>query len=186
MCVFLWGSQVRTLARTDEARGLLWLMEEEAVQPGGSEDTLLERLFSYYGPDQGDNKGHALLLKSDKPHHFLLGHSHGTAWVEYDAQGWLSHAKQNPASQNAATLLQDSQKYTFNSLIVLHSSTLQRKYTYLFVSVSRSFSVCLSLSLTGRTLAVCSLVVVEGPQCCLVLSQGWRGDLSWPSAEPLA
>uniref|UniRef100_A0A673XTJ7 Myosin XVIIIA n=1 Tax=Salmo trutta TaxID=8032 RepID=A0A673XTJ7_SALTR len=128
------STQVRTLARTDEARGLLWLMEEEAVQPGGSEDTLLERLFSYYGPDQGDNKGHALLLKSDKPHHFLLGHSHGTDWVEYDAQGWLSHAKQNPASQNAATLLQDSQKYAFNSLIVLHSSTLQRKYTYLFVS----------------------------------------------------
>uniref|UniRef100_A0A674CI98 Myosin XVIIIA n=1 Tax=Salmo trutta TaxID=8032 RepID=A0A674CI98_SALTR len=126
---------VRRISLTDEARGLLWLMEEEAVQPGGSEDTLLERLFSYYGPDQGDNKGHALLLKSDKPHHFLLGHSHGTAWVEYDAQGWLSHAKQNPASQNAATLLQDSQKYTFNSLIVLHSSTLQRKYTYLFVSL---------------------------------------------------
>ncbi|XP_031651426.1 unconventional myosin-XVIIIa isoform X8 [Oncorhynchus kisutch] len=107
---------VRTLARTDEARGLLWLMEEEAVQPGGSEDTLLERLFSYYGPDQGDNKGHALLLKSDKPHHFLLGHSHGTDWVEYDAQGWLNHAKQNPASQNAATLLQDSQKKNISSL----------------------------------------------------------------------
>nr|XP_046171101.1 unconventional myosin-XVIIIa-like isoform X11 [Oncorhynchus gorbuscha] len=107
---------VRTLARTDEARGLLWLMEEEAVQPGGSEDTLLERLFSYYGPDQGDNKGHALLLKSDKPHHFLLGHSHGTDWVEYNAQGWLNHAKQNPASQNAATLLQDSQKKNISSL----------------------------------------------------------------------
>ncbi|XP_042153452.1 unconventional myosin-XVIIIa-like isoform X9 [Oncorhynchus tshawytscha] len=107
---------VRTLARTDEARGLLWLMEEEAVQPGGSEATLLERLFSYYGPDQGDNKGHALLLKSDKPHHFLLGHSHGTDWVEYDAQGWLNHAKQNPASQNAATLLQDSQKKNISSL----------------------------------------------------------------------
>uniref|UniRef100_A0A8C7U4G2 Myosin XVIIIAb n=1 Tax=Oncorhynchus mykiss TaxID=8022 RepID=A0A8C7U4G2_ONCMY len=110
------STQVRTLARTDEARGLLWLMEEEALQPGGSEDTLLERLFSYYGPDQGDNKGHALLLKSDKPHHFLLGHSHGTDWVEYDAQGWLNHAKQNPASQNAATLLQDSQKKNISSL----------------------------------------------------------------------
>lgn len=50
-------SQVRTLARTDEARGLLWLMEEEAVQPGGSEETMLERLFSYYGSAQGENKG---------------------------------------------------------------------------------------------------------------------------------
>ncbi|KAL0973326.1 hypothetical protein UPYG_G00201980 [Umbra pygmaea] len=108
---------VRTLARTDESRGLLWLMEEEAVHPGGSEDTLLERLFSYYGPDQGDSKpAHTLLLRSDKTHHFLLGHSHGTDWVEYDVQGWLSHAKQNPASQNAAVLLQDSQKKNISSL----------------------------------------------------------------------
>uniref|UniRef100_A0A6Q2YE31 Myosin XVIIIA b n=1 Tax=Esox lucius TaxID=8010 RepID=A0A6Q2YE31_ESOLU len=107
---------VRSLARTDESRGLLWLMEEEAVHPGGSEETLLERLFSYYGPDQGDNKAQTLLLRSDKPHHFLLGHSHGTDWVEYDVRGWLSHAKQNPASQNAATLLQDSQKKNISSL----------------------------------------------------------------------
>uniref|UniRef100_A0A4W4HLT3 Myosin XVIIIAb n=1 Tax=Electrophorus electricus TaxID=8005 RepID=A0A4W4HLT3_ELEEL len=103
---------VRTLARTDEARGLLWLMEEEALQPGSSEDTLLERLFTYYGPAEGEVKGqHPLFLShTEKPHHFLLGHSHGTEWVEYDARGWLSYAKQNPASQNAATLLQDSQK----------------------------------------------------------------------------
>ena len=43
--------------RTDEARGLLWLMEEEALQPGGSEETLLGRLFSYYGPAEGESKG---------------------------------------------------------------------------------------------------------------------------------
>ncbi|XP_066519872.1 unconventional myosin-XVIIIa [Hoplias malabaricus] len=109
---------VRTLARTDEARGLLWLMEEEALQPGGSEETLLERLFSYYGPTEGETKGPNLLLKSDKTHHFLLGHSHGTDWVEYNAQGWLSHAKQNPASQNAATLLQDSQKKNISGLFM--------------------------------------------------------------------
>ncbi|XP_016412603.1 unconventional myosin-XVIIIa-like [Sinocyclocheilus rhinocerous] len=109
---------VRTLARTDEARGLLWLMEEEALQPGGSEETLLERLFSYYSPVDGESKGPALLLKSEKAHHFLLGHSHGTDWVEYDASGWLSHAKQNPASQNAAILLQDSQKKNISSLFM--------------------------------------------------------------------
>lgn len=32
-------------------------MEEEAVQPGGSEETMLDRLFSYYGSARGDNKG---------------------------------------------------------------------------------------------------------------------------------
>uniref|UniRef100_A0A3P8Y5C4 Myosin XVIIIAa n=1 Tax=Esox lucius TaxID=8010 RepID=A0A3P8Y5C4_ESOLU len=108
---------VRTL-RTDEARGLLWLMEEEALQPGGSEDTLLGRLFSYYGPAEGQSKGHTLLLKSERPHHFLLGHSHGTDWVEYDARGWLSYAKQNPASTNAGSLLQDSQKKNISGLFM--------------------------------------------------------------------
>uniref|UniRef100_A0A8D0EU72 Unconventional myosin-XVIIIa n=1 Tax=Strix occidentalis caurina TaxID=311401 RepID=A0A8D0EU72_STROC len=108
--------QVRSLARTDEARGLLWLLEEEALQPGGNEDTLLERLFSYYGPQEGGKKGHNPLLPSDKPRHFLLGHSSGTNWVEYDATGWLNHVKHNPASQNASILLQESQKKIISSL----------------------------------------------------------------------
>ncbi|NXX62396.1 MY18A protein, partial [Scopus umbretta] len=134
---------VRSLARTDEARGLLWLLEEEALQPGGNEDTLLERLFSYYGPQEGSKKGqggpgtmepyvgkapvpcpsvpclpagHNPLLPSDKPRHFLLGHSSGTNWVEYDATGWLNYVKHNPASQNASILLQESQKKVISSL----------------------------------------------------------------------
>ncbi|XP_060901577.1 unconventional myosin-XVIIIa isoform X5 [Labrus mixtus] len=113
---------VRTLARTDEARGLLWLMEEEAVQPGGSEETMLERLFNYYGSAQGDNKGANLLLRGEKPLLFLLGHSHGTDWVEYNTQGWLSHAKNNPAAQNAAMLLQDSQKKNISGLFMGRAS----------------------------------------------------------------
>ncbi|XP_072231134.1 unconventional myosin-XVIIIa-like isoform X2 [Leuresthes tenuis] len=111
---------VRTV-RTDEARGLLWLMEEEALQPGGSEETLLGRLFSYYGPAEGESKGHTFLLRSEKEHHFLLGHSHGTDWVEYDARGWLNFAKQNPASANALSLLQDSQKKNIRSLFMSRS-----------------------------------------------------------------
>ncbi|XP_049324747.1 unconventional myosin-XVIIIa isoform X3 [Astyanax mexicanus] len=114
---------VRTPARTDEARGLLWLMEEEALQPGGSEDTLLERLFSYYGPAEGESKGHTLLLKGERPQHFLLGHSHETDWVEYDARGWLNHTKQNPASQNAASLLQNSQKKNISTLFIGRSGS---------------------------------------------------------------
>uniref|UniRef100_A0A8B9IQK9 Unconventional myosin-XVIIIa n=1 Tax=Anser cygnoides TaxID=8845 RepID=A0A8B9IQK9_ANSCY len=108
--------EVRSLARTDEARGLLWLLEEEALQPGGSEDTLLERLFAYYGPQEGGKKGHDPLLPSDKPRHFFLGHSSGTNWVEYDATGWLNHVKHNPAAQNASVLLQESQKKVISSL----------------------------------------------------------------------
>ncbi|XP_073524036.1 unconventional myosin-XVIIIa isoform X18 [Phyllobates terribilis] len=114
---------VRTLARTDEARGLLWLLEEEALQPGGNENTLLERLFTYYGPQEGEETGKKPLLRSNKEHHFLLGHSYGTNWVEYDATGWLNYVKQNPASQNAASLLQDSQKKIISSLFAGRTGT---------------------------------------------------------------
>ncbi|KAM4797261.1 unconventional myosin-XVIIIa isoform 8-T8 [Rhinophrynus dorsalis] len=114
---------VRTLARTDEARGLLWLLEEEALQPGGNEDTLLERLFTYYGPQEGEESGKKPLLRSNKSRHFLLGHSYGTNWVEYNATGWLNYVKQNPASQNAAVLLQDSQKKIISSLFAGRTGT---------------------------------------------------------------
>uniref|UniRef100_A0A7N6B496 Myosin XVIIIAb n=1 Tax=Anabas testudineus TaxID=64144 RepID=A0A7N6B496_ANATE len=121
---------VRTLSRTDEARGLLWLMEEEAVQPGGSEETMLQRLFSYYGSTQGENKGVSLLMQGDKPHLFLMGHSHGTDWVQYSVEGWLSHAKHNPASQNATTLLQDSQKYDHSKYCSHTISSYINKYKH--------------------------------------------------------
>uniref|UniRef100_A0A9J8CGK9 Myosin XVIIIAa n=1 Tax=Cyprinus carpio carpio TaxID=630221 RepID=A0A9J8CGK9_CYPCA len=115
---------VRTLSRTDEARGLFWLMEEEVVQPGGSEETLLQRLFSYYGPAEGESTGHTVVLKSDNTHHFLLGHSHGTDWVEYDTHGWLNLARLNPTPQNAANLLQNSQKKSISGMFAGRSSSV--------------------------------------------------------------
>uniref|UniRef100_A0AAY4CZ89 Uncharacterized protein n=1 Tax=Denticeps clupeoides TaxID=299321 RepID=A0AAY4CZ89_9TELE len=133
---------VSTLGRTDEARGLLWLMEEEALQPAGTEDTLVERLFSYYGPAEGESKGHTLLLKSERPHHFLLGHSHGTDWVEYDVRGWLNHAKQNPASQNAATLLQNSQKYVGPTLTAIYHAKLSFLHSSLKLLHGTVYPIC--------------------------------------------
>ncbi|ROL54203.1 Unconventional myosin-XVIIIa [Anabarilius grahami] len=114
---------VRTLSRTDEARGLFWLMEEEVLQPGGSEETLLQRLFSYYGPVEGESTGHTVVLESENAHHFLLGHSHGTDWVEYDTRGWLNLARLNPTPQNAASLLQNSQKKSISGMFVGRSSS---------------------------------------------------------------
>lgn len=79
--------------------------------------------------------GAHLLLRGEKPHRFLLGHSHGTDWVEYNAQGWLSHAKHNPAAQNAAMLLQDSQKYE-------HSNTTSHKYSIQSVRAESVLLLC--------------------------------------------
>uniref|UniRef100_A0A8C9KR71 Myosin XVIIIA n=1 Tax=Panthera tigris altaica TaxID=74533 RepID=A0A8C9KR71_PANTA len=193
-------SLVRSLARTDEARGLLWLLEEEVLVPGATEDALLERLFSYYGPQEGDKKGQSPLLRSSKPHHFLLGHSHGTNWVEYNVAGWLSYTKQNPATQNAPRLLQDSQKKIISNLflgragsatvlsgsiagleggsqLALRRATSMRKTFTTGMAAVKKKSLCIQIKLQ----------VVSVPAQALGPSRGFSGhssELDLPSGDP--
>ncbi|TFJ99492.1 homeobox protein SIX5 [Platysternon megacephalum] len=191
---------VRSLARTDEARGLLWLLEEEALQPAGNEDTLLERLFAYYGPQEGDKKGHSPLLRSDKPRHFFLGHSYGTNWVEYDATGWLHYVRQNPASQNAAAVLQDSQKKIISSLfmgragtamvlsgsiagleggsqLALRRATSMRKTFTTGVAAVKKKSLCIQIKLQVDALVdTIKKSKLHFVHCLLPKAEGWSGD----------
>ncbi|XP_066492614.1 unconventional myosin-XVIIIa isoform X2 [Tiliqua scincoides] len=198
---------VRSLARTDEARGLLWLLEEESLQPGGNEDTLLERLFTYFGPQDGDKKGHNPLLRSNKPRHFFLGHSYGTSWVEYDTTGWLSYVRQNPASQNTSVLLQESQKKIISSLfagragttmvlsgsiagleggsqLALRRATSMRKTFTTGVAAMKKKSLCIQIKLQVDalidTLKKSKLHFVH---CFLPKADGWSGDSRGPCAR---
>ncbi|XP_043386942.1 unconventional myosin-XVIIIa isoform X1 [Chelonia mydas] len=191
---------VRSLARTDEARGLLWLLEEEALQPAGNEDTLLERLFAYYGPQEGDKKGHSPLLRSDKPRHFFLGHSYGTNWVEYDVTGWLHYVRQNPASQHAAAVLQDSQKKIISSLfmgragaamvlsgsiagleggsqLALRRATSMRKTFTTGAAAVKKKSLCIQIKLQVDALVdTIKKSKVHFVHCLLPKAEGWSGD----------
>nr|XP_020818939.1 unconventional myosin-XVIIIa isoform X13 [Phascolarctos cinereus] len=191
---------VRSLARPDEARGLLWLLEEEAVVPGGTEEALLERLFSYYGPQDGDKKGQSPLLRSSKPHHFLLGHSHNTNWVEYNVEGWRNHAKQNPATQNAPRLLQDSQKKIISNLFVgragstmvlsgsiagleggsqlaLRRATSMRKTFTTGVAAVKKKSVCIQIKLQVDALIdTIRKSKLHFVHCFLPVAEGWAGE----------
>ncbi|XP_077692492.1 unconventional myosin-XVIIIa isoform X2 [Eretmochelys imbricata] len=191
---------VCSLARTDEARGLLWLLEEEALQPAGNEDTLLERLFAYYGPQEGDKKGHSPILRSDKPHHFFLGHSYGTNWVEYDVTGWLHYVRQNPASQHAAAILQDSQKKIISSLfmgragtamvlsgsiagleggsqLALRRATSMRKTFTTGVAAVKKKSLCIQIKLQVDALIdTIKKSKVHFVHCLLPKAEGWSGD----------
>ncbi|XP_064438979.1 unconventional myosin-XVIIIa isoform X7 [Mirounga angustirostris] len=193
-------SLVRSLARTDEARGLLWLLEEEALAPGATEDALLERLFSYYGPREGDKKGQSPLLRSSKPHHFLLGHSHGTNWVEYNVAGWLSYTKQNPATQNAPRLLQDSQKKIISSLflgragsamvlsgsiagleggsqLALRRATSMRKTFTTGMAAVKKKSLCIQIKLQVDALIdTVKKSKLHFVHCFLPVAEGWAGE----------
>uniref|UniRef100_A0A4X2KL06 Unconventional myosin-XVIIIa n=1 Tax=Vombatus ursinus TaxID=29139 RepID=A0A4X2KL06_VOMUR len=191
---------VRSLARPEEARGLLWLLEEEAVVPGSTDEALLERLFSYYGPQDGDKKGQSPLLRSSKPHHFLLGHSHNTNWVEYNVEGWRSYAKQNPAMQNAPRLLQDSQKKVISNLFVgragsamvlsgsiagleggsqlaLRRATSMRKTFTSGVAAVKKKSLCIQIKLQVDALIdTIRKSKLHFVHCFLPVAEGWAGE----------
>ncbi|XP_057393024.1 unconventional myosin-XVIIIa isoform X16 [Balaenoptera acutorostrata] len=193
-------SLVRSLARTDEAKGLLWLLEEEVLVPGATEDALLERLFSYYGPQEGDRKGQGPLLRSSKPHHFLLGHSHGTNWVEYNTAGWLSYTKQNPATQNAPRLLQDSQKKIISNLflgragsatvlsgsiagleggsqLALRRATSMRKTFTTGMAAVKKKSLCIQIKLQVDALIdTIKKSKLHFVHCFLPVAEGWAGE----------
>lgn len=193
-------SLVRSLARTDEARGLLWLLEEEALVPGATEEALLERLFSYYGPQEGDKKGQSPLLRSSKPRHFLLGHSHGTNWVEYNVAGWLSCTKQNPATQNAPRLLQDSQKKIISNLflgraggatvlsgsiagleggsqLALRRATSMRKTFTTGMAAVKKKSLCIQIKLQVDALIdTIKKSKLHFVHCFLPVAEGWAGE----------
>lgn len=193
-------SLVRSLAHADEARGLLWLLEEEALVPGATEDTLLDRLFSYYGPQEGDKKGQSPLLRSSKPRHFLLGHSHGTNWVEYNVTGWLNYTKQNPATQNAPRLLQDSQKKIISNLflgragsatvlsgsiagleggsqLALRRATSMRKTFTTGMAAVKKKSLCIQIKLQVDALIdTIKRSKMHFVHCVLPVAEGWPGE----------
>ncbi|XP_076792367.1 unconventional myosin-XVIIIa isoform X12 [Arvicanthis niloticus] len=193
-------SLVRSLAHADEARGLLWLLEEEALVPGATEDALLDRLFSYYGPQEGDKKGQSPLLRSSKPRHFLLGHSHGTNWVEYNVAGWLNYTKQNPATQNAPRLLQDSQKKIISNLflgragsatvlsgsiagleggsqLALRRATSMRKTFTTGMAAVKKKSLCIQIKLQVDALIdTIKRSKMHFVHCFLPVAEGWPGE----------
>ncbi|XP_028615118.1 unconventional myosin-XVIIIa isoform X1 [Grammomys surdaster] len=193
-------SLVRSLAHADEARGLLWLLEEEALVPGATEDALLDRLFSYYGPQEGDKKGQSPLLRSSKPRHFLLGHSHGTNWVEYNVAGWLNYTKQNPATQNAPRLLQDSQKKIISNLflgragsatvlsgsiagleggsqLALRRATSMRKTFTTGMAAVKKKSLCIQIKLQVDALIdTIKRSKIHFVHCFLPVAEGWPGE----------
>ncbi|KAF7266682.1 hypothetical protein GWI33_020014 [Rhynchophorus ferrugineus] len=111
------NSVIRT-SQTDlheaDRRGLLWLLDEEAIYPGGSDDSFLERLFNHYG-----ERDHQLLLrKAPGNSQFILQHLQGTNPVLYSVKGWLKQSRENPVSRAAVTILQESCKEDTSKLFV--------------------------------------------------------------------
>lgn len=98
--------------REQDRRGLFWLLDEESVYPGASDDSFLERLFSHYG----DREHQYLLRRAPVGRQFVLQHLQGTNPVLYSVDGWLKNSREHPSTKLATTLLLDSSKSEINSL----------------------------------------------------------------------
>ncbi len=89
-----------------ERRGLLWLLDEEALFPGATDESLVERLLLQYSQQRGG--GEHLVKKGPTDRQFVLQHFQGTNPVLYNAQGWLQASREDPAVKAAALQLQES------------------------------------------------------------------------------
>nr|XP_026488065.1 unconventional myosin-XVIIIa [Vanessa tameamea] len=106
-------SPQNTIVRSSQAdlrdcdrRGLLWLLDEESMYPGSSDDTFLERVMAHYG---APHQTHYLIKKAPHNRQFILQHLQGTNPVLYDVTGWVKASRENPVIKKAHTLLQESQ-----------------------------------------------------------------------------
>lgn len=89
-----------------DRRGLLWLLDEEAMCPGATDDSFLEKIFTHYG----EREHQVLLRRSPGSGQFVLQHLQGTNPVLYSAVGWLKCSRENPVARAAVGLLQESCK----------------------------------------------------------------------------
>uniref|UniRef100_A0A665VUN8 Myosin motor domain-containing protein n=1 Tax=Echeneis naucrates TaxID=173247 RepID=A0A665VUN8_ECHNA len=93
--------QVR--AADGDPRGLLWILDEEMVTPGASENGALERVCQYYS-----NAGRRGMRQCEQPLQCEINHLMGCDPVRYDLTSWFGLIQNNPSALNATCLLQNS------------------------------------------------------------------------------
>uniref|UniRef100_A0A674EA86 Myosin XVIIIB n=1 Tax=Salmo trutta TaxID=8032 RepID=A0A674EA86_SALTR len=78
-----------------DPRGLLWVLDEEMVTPGSTENTVLERVCQYYS---------STVRQCEQPLQCEVSHLMGSDPVRYDLTGWFSLVQNNPSALNAISL----------------------------------------------------------------------------------
>ncbi|KAI6206910.1 hypothetical protein M3Y94_00968700 [Aphelenchoides besseyi] len=88
--------------RSEEPRGILFLLEEESMYPGAQEASLLERIFIH-------TENNRLIRRAPRGKlQFILGHANGLAPTTYSVDGWLKRAQPSYANSTVSQLLQNS------------------------------------------------------------------------------
>merc|ERR1719370_2280662 len=124
------------LNQTDK-RGLLWLLDEEAIFPGSSDESFVERLMLQYS----DRNSEDPIKKGPTENNFILQHFQGTNPVLYNAQGWLKSSRESPYSKSAVQLLHDSADKNMSDLFLKYRSGINTTVSGSIVGVEGSQSL---------------------------------------------
>ncbi|XP_038062218.1 unconventional myosin-XVIIIa-like isoform X2 [Patiria miniata] len=108
--------------RDVDQKGLLWLLDEESIFPGASDDTFMERIYIHYGHQA--SKKDSLLRGCKEKNHFILNHFQNTTPIQYNATGWLKVCREHPVVRMAIVVLQESQKTNISGLFVSLAGSL--------------------------------------------------------------
>ena len=124
------------LNQTDK-RGLLWLLDEEAIFPGSSDESFVERLLIQYS----DRNSEELIKKGPTDSHFILQHFQGTNPVLYNSKGWLKSSRESPNAKTSVQLLHESADRNMSELFLKFRSGVSTTISGSFVGVEGNQSL---------------------------------------------
>lgn len=87
--------------RSEERRGLLCILDEEALFPGATDDSFFERIFVHFEESR-------LVRRGPKVRQFILGHGIGSSPIVYAVDGWVRAAQPDNADAAVIPLMQAS------------------------------------------------------------------------------
>ncbi|XP_022085605.1 unconventional myosin-XVIIIa-like isoform X2 [Acanthaster planci] len=108
--------------RDVDQKGLLWLLDEESIFPGATDESFMERITIHYGHLARKKDG--LLRGCKDKNNFILNHFQGTTPIQYNATGWLRSCREHPVVRMAIVVLQESQKNNISGLFVSLAGSL--------------------------------------------------------------
>ena len=124
------------LNQTDK-RGLLWLLDEEAIFPGSSDESFVDRLLIQYS----DRNSEDLIKKGPTESHFILQHFQGTNPVLYNSNGWLKSSRESPNGKTSVQLLHESADKNISDLFLRYRSGVSTTMSGSFVGVEGNQSL---------------------------------------------
>ncbi|KAM9330816.1 unconventional myosin-XVIIIb [Gastrophryne carolinensis] len=101
-------TNVQASNQMEDKKGLLWILDEEVLIQGSTDNNVIERLCSYYGVKSEDKQDNNPVHKCEQPLQFEILHQLGKDPVRYDLTNWIHKAKLNLSAENAIQVLQQS------------------------------------------------------------------------------